>query len=188
MTRTPLPITLWEKERPWSNPPAVPWIMSSGGPRPCSAYSMSPSRVWITRLLPVTRCSAACTSERNASQIAAMPIAATTRRMAHPTDRIGALSIALFRADVEAAGGGHAAGQAAVDHQRLAVDVGTLVRSEEQRGAGDVGRLATALQRIQFADSVGDAFCPSRIVDDLGHAGLDQPGTERIDADVRARQ
>src|SRR6516164_10178662 len=43
--------------------------------------------------------------------------------------------------------------EAAVDHDRLAVDVGAVVGREEQRRRGDLFGLAAALQRVELADA-----------------------------------
>src|SRR5687768_53072 len=88
--------------------------------------------------------------------------------------------------DVEAAGSRHAAGQAAVDGDRLAVDVGGFVGGEEQGGFGNLHRLAAALERVELADAVRDTLRARGFVNELRHAGFDQAGADRIDADVGA--
>src|SRR3974390_266007 len=73
----------------------------------------------------------------------------------------------------------------AVDHDRLAVDVGAVVRGEEQRRAGDLLRLAAPLQRVEVADPVLRAPLAGPHIEATGHAGLDQAWTDRIDPHAR---
>ena len=45
-------------------------------------------------------------------------------------------------------------------------------------------RLAAALERIEFADAIGHALGSRRLVDQLGHSGFDQAGTQSVDPDA----
>ena len=79
-------------------------------------------------------------------------------------------------------------GQAAVDDERLPVDIARLVGGEEQRRIGDLDRRAAALQRVQMADLVLLPLGPGPLEDELGHAGLDQAGADGVDPDIGAGQ
>src|SRR5689334_19872954 len=80
-----------------------------------------------------------------------------------------------------------AARQPAVDDQRGAVDVAGLVRREEQGSLRDLFGLAAAPERIELAQTLFLAARACELVDRLGHAGLDEPGTDRVDPNPRAR-
>src|SRR3954466_3468523 len=56
------------------------------------------------------------------------------------------------RASIFLAVMGVRSGQAAVDDQSVAVDVGRVVRGEEQGRRSDLARLAAALQRVEMTD------------------------------------
>ena len=77
-------------------------------------------------------------------------------------------------------------GKAAVDGDRLAVDVACGVGSEEQGDRGDLLRLAAALHRVEAADALLLAARARPFVDLAGHAGFDQAGADGVDADVGA--
>src|SRR6516162_2882394 len=80
----------------------------------------------------------------------------------------------------------HRGRKAAVDGERLAVDIRRLVACEEQAHRGDLVRLAGALQGIELADLVRGAALGRTVEDRLGHAGLDQARTDRVDAHAGA--
>src|SRR5882672_12105929 len=73
----------------------------------------------------------------------------------------------------------HRRGEAAVDRDRLAVDVGGVVARKEQAHRREFVRLAGALQRIELADLVLGAAFLGAVEHRLGHAGLDQAGADR---------
>src|SRR6185312_1713459 len=80
----------------------------------------------------------------------------------------------------------HRRGEAAIDGERLAVNVGRLVAREEQRHRRDLVRLAGALQGIELADLVGSTALLGAVEHRLGHAGLDQARAYRVDAHAGA--
>src|SRR5712691_46837 len=80
----------------------------------------------------------------------------------------------------------HRRGEAAVDGECLAVDIGRLVACEEQAHRRDLVRLAGALQGIELTDLVLRAALLGAVEHRLGHAGLDQARTDRVDADAGA--
>src|SRR5712691_8881491 len=82
----------------------------------------------------------------------------------------------------------HRRGEAAVDGECLAVDIGRLVARKEQAHRRDLVRLAGALQGIELADLVLRAALLGAVEHRLGHAGLDQARTYRVDADAGARE
>src|SRR5438445_2441151 len=71
--------------------------------------------------------------------------------------------------------------KAAVDDERLTVDVAGIVGGEEQRRARDLDRLTAAPQRIELADTLLLALLAGDVVHRLGHAGLDQARTDGVD-------
>src|SRR5207253_9110342 len=76
----------------------------------------------------------------------------------------------------------HRGREAAVDRDRLAVDIGGVVAGEEQSHRSEFVRLAGALQRIELADLVLGAALLGAVEHWLGHAGFDQAGAYRVDA------
>src|ERR1700753_4201940 len=78
----------------------------------------------------------------------------------------------------------HRRREAAVNRDRLSVDVGCLVAGEEQSHRREFVRLPGALQRIELADLVGGTALLGAIEHRLGHAGLDQAGGNTHDAET----
>src|SRR5258707_11834639 len=76
----------------------------------------------------------------------------------------------------------HRRGEAAVDRDRLAVDVGGVVARKEQSHRRELVRLAGALQRIELADLVLRAAFLGAVEHRLGHPCFDQAGADRVDA------
>src|SRR6202048_4292081 len=76
----------------------------------------------------------------------------------------------------------HRRGEAAIDRDRLAVDIGGVVAGEKKSHRREFMRLAGALQRIELADLVLGAALLGAIEYRFCHAGFDQAGTHRIDA------
>src|SRR3546814_1977890 len=74
------------------------------------------------------------------------------------------------------------------DLDRLPVDIARLVRSEERRDPADLRGLAAAPERIEAADPILLAVLAGVFVGASGHARLDQPGADRVDADIGARK
>src|ERR1700712_1365216 len=75
----------------------------------------------------------------------------------------------------------HRGGKAAVDRDRLAVDIGRVVARKKQSHRREFVRLAGALQRIELADLVLGAAFLGAVEHRLGHAGLDQARAHRVD-------
>src|SRR3954468_10354153 len=67
----------------------------------------------------------------------------------------------------------HRGGEAAIDGDRLSIDIGGLIAGEEQTHRRELVRLACALQRIELADLVLRAALLGAIEHRPGHAGLD---------------
>src|SRR6267154_4654356 len=82
----------------------------------------------------------------------------------------------------------HRGGEAAVDRDRLSVDIGRIVAGEKQSHRRQFMWLAGALQGIELADLAVGAALPGVVEYRLGHAGLDQAGTHRVDPHPGARQ
>src|SRR5712671_1555395 len=82
----------------------------------------------------------------------------------------------------------HRGGEATIDRDRLSVDIGRIVAGEKKSHRRQFMRLAGALQRIELADLVLGAALLGAIEHRLGHAGLDQAGTDRVDAHAGAGQ
>src|SRR6516165_2009186 len=82
----------------------------------------------------------------------------------------------------------HRCSEATIDGKRLTVDVGRLVAGEKERHRRNLVRLARALQRVELPDLVGCAALFGAVEHRLGHAGLDQAGTYRVDAYAGAGQ
>src|SRR5436190_5373142 len=82
----------------------------------------------------------------------------------------------------------HRGGEAAVDRDRLSVDIGRIIAGEEQSHCRELMRLAGALERVELTDLLVGAALPGIVEDRLGHAGFDQAGTHRVDAHAGARQ
>src|SRR2546425_1107433 len=82
----------------------------------------------------------------------------------------------------------HRRGQAAIDRDRLAIDIGRFVARKKQSHRGEFMRLARALERIELSDLVLGAALLGIVEDRLGHAGFDQAGAHRIDAHAGARE
>src|SRR6185369_8826543 len=78
---------------------------------------------------------------------------------------------------------GMGGGKAAVYDEGVAVHIGRFVGGEEQGSLRDLDRLAAAFERIEVADQLFLSGRSGHVVDRLGHAGLDQPRADRIDAD-----
>src|SRR4029079_1699582 len=76
----------------------------------------------------------------------------------------------------------HRGRKTAVDRDRLAVDIGSVVAGEEQSHRGEFVRLPGAFQGVELADLVGGAALLGAIEYRPGHAGFDQPRADRIDA------
>src|SRR5258708_5952183 len=76
---------------------------------------------------------------------------------------------------------GHRRGEAAIDRDRLTVDVGRLVAGEEQSHRRQFMRLAGALQGIELADPAVGAALPGVVEDRFCHSGFDPARTHRID-------
>ncbi len=76
--------------------------------------------------------------------------------------------------------------QAAIDGDRLAVDVRCLVAGKEQCHMGDLLRLAIASERVELADLLIGAARTGNVEDRLRHACFDEAGADRIDAHARA--
>src|SRR3954453_13366263 len=74
----------------------------------------------------------------------------------------------------------HRRGKAAVDRDRLAVDVGGVVASEEQSNRRELVRLAEPLQGIELADLVLGYALLGAVEHRLGHTGFDQAGAYRV--------
>src|SRR5258706_4033935 len=80
------------------------------------------------------------------------------------------------------------AGESAIYGDRLAVDVRCFIRGEKKRHGRDFVRISIALQRIELSNAVF-ASALARIIEyRLGHAGLDQTWTDRIDANASAHE
>src|SRR6266403_897776 len=80
----------------------------------------------------------------------------------------------------------HRGGEAAVDRDRLSVDIGRIVAGEKKSHCRELMRLAGALERVELADLVVGAALLGIVEDRLGHAGFDQAGTHRVDAHAGA--
>src|SRR5690606_32933967 len=79
------------------------------------------------------------------------------------------------------------AGKTAVYRDRLSVDIARLVACEEESDIGELLGLAGTLQRIELPDLVCDALFLRIFEGRLGHTGLGQAWTDRVDADIGAR-
>src|SRR5579883_2987395 len=82
----------------------------------------------------------------------------------------------------------HGSGKAAIDRNRLAVDIGGLVAEEEQAHRRQLARLAGPLERIELADLALSAAFLGAVENRLGHACFDQAGAYGIDPHAGARQ
>src|ERR1700730_17889843 len=82
----------------------------------------------------------------------------------------------------------HRCGQAAIDRDRLAVDVRRLVACQKQSHRRELVRLAGALQGVELADLAVGAARLGVVEDWFGHAGFDQARTHRVDAHASAGQ
>ena len=78
--------------------------------------------------------------------------------------------------------------QTTTDSPRLAINIATLITTEEQRHAGNLIRNGTALRRVQLANLALGAALPRTVKDGLCHARLDEAGADGVDADTRASQ
>src|SRR3569833_3906148 len=76
----------------------------------------------------------------------------------------------------------HRRSEAAVDRDRLAVDIRGVVAREEKAHRREFVRLAGTLQRIELADLVLGAALLGAVEHRLGHAGFDEARAHRVDA------
>src|SRR3546814_1348176 len=64
------------------------------------------------------------------------------------------------------------AGEAAIDRDRLSVDIACLIAREEQRDIGEFLGLCGAAQRVQLAELVRDLLRPRLVEGRFGHPGF----------------
>src|SRR6267142_7179747 len=67
----------------------------------------------------------------------------------------------------------HRGGEAAIDRDRLAIDVGRIIAGEKQSHRRQFVRLAGALERVELADLAVGAALLGIVEDRFGHAGFD---------------
>src|SRR5712691_11696582 len=82
----------------------------------------------------------------------------------------------------------HRCRQAAIDRDRLSVDIGRIVAGEEQSHRRQFMRLAGALQGIELADLAVGAALLGIVEDRFCHPGLDQAWAHCVDPHPGARQ
>lgn len=78
--------------------------------------------------------------------------------------------------------------QTTTNSPRLAINIATLITTEEQCHAGNLIRNGTTLRRVQLANLALGATLPRTVKDGLRHARLDEAGADGVDADTRAGQ
>lgn len=76
--------------------------------------------------------------------------------------------------------------QAAIHSPRLAVDIASLVTTQEQRHTGNLVGVATAPRGIQLANLLLGAAGAGGVVHGRRHARLNQAGADGVDADAGA--
>src|SRR4051812_13590729 len=73
------------------------------------------------------------------------------------------------------------AGEAAIDRNRLSINVRGIVAGEEQRHGGNLARHTVASERVELPDLALGATIPGTLEDRAGHSGFDEARADRVD-------
>ena len=75
--------------------------------------------------------------------------------------------------------------QTTTNRPSLPINIATLITTKEQRNTRNLVSNSTPLQRVQLPDLALRAALPRPVKYSLRHPRLNQPGTDRVNADTR---